>query len=198
MFETIRNRLNDWYSERNDREQLLLKVAAAVLPIVGLAFVGVLHSQSLQTIRNDIETYEETLDLLGDVAPKYRGKNAASNEEKQTEKFSREALENNDLKLTSFVATHATAVGIQVDSYDEGERRLGSGEDGEGPAVNKLQVDVEIRSAPVDKVMQLLERIEKADEPVVIERMTLSKQNSDKGTVGATIVVTTFERTAEG
>lgn len=198
MFESIRKRIGDWYADRNDREQLLIKLAGVVLPLVALAFVAILHNQSLDSTRNQIETYEETLDLLGDVAPKYQNRKDSEGDD-QSQKFSRKALENNDIKLTSFVATHATAVGIQVDSYDESERRLGGGDDeDEKSPLNKKQVDVEIRQAPIDKVMQLLERIEKANKPVVIERMTLSRKKRDTGKVRATIVVTTFERKAEG
>lgn len=198
MFQTIRQRIGDWYAERNDREQLLIKIAGVVLPLVALAFVTVWHNQTLNTTRDQIERYEQTLDLLGDIAPRYRGKKD-SEEDKGAEKFSREALENNDIKLNSFVATHATAVGVQPDSYNQNERRLGGGdEETEDSPLLKLNVEVEIREAQIDKVKRLLERIEKADEPVVIERVTLSKKKRDTGKVRAELVVTTFKRKAEG
>lgn len=195
MFERLRQRFRDWYSDRNDREQLLMKVAAVVLPLVAIAFVGVLYNQSLNSIRQDIKSYERTLELLGNIAPEYGTRQNSG--DTQSDKFSEKALENNDIKLTSFVATHATAVGIQVDSYDETDRRIGGEEEG-GPPLSKLQVDVEIRKAPTDKLMKLLERIEKADEPVVIERVTLSRKKRDAGKVRGKIVVTTFKRKGEG
>lgn len=198
MFESIRQTVGEWYAGRNEREQRLIQIAGVVLPLVGLAFVTILHNQSLETVRSDIETYEETLDLLGDIAPTYR-KQKKSEQNNKSDDFSREALETNDIKLTSFVATHATAVGIQVDSYNESERRIGGGDDeDEGSPLHKLSVDVEIRQAPIDKVLKLLERIEKASEPVVIERFSLTKKKGDTGKVRVDIVVTTFERTAEG
>jgi len=198
MFQKIRQRIGDWYAERNDREQLLIKIAGVVLPIVALAFVAIWHNQSLNETRNEIERYEQTLNLLGDIAPKYRGKNDSEGEG-ASDKFSREVLENNDIQLNSFVATHATAVGLQPETYDDNKRRLGGGDDeSEQSPLVKFTVDVEIREARIEKVKQLLERIETVDDPVVIERVTLSKKKRDTGKVRAELVVTTFKRKAEG
>jgi len=198
MFQKIRQRIGDWYAERNDREQLLIKIAGVVLPIVALAFVAIWHNQSLNEMRNEIDRYEQTLDLLGDIAPKYRGKNDSEGEE-ASDKFSREVLENNDIQLNSFVATHATAVGLQPETYDDNKRRLDGGdEESEQSPMVKFTVDVEVREARIEKVKQLLERIETADDPVVIERVTLSKKKRDTGKVRAEFVVTTFKPKAEG
>lgn len=198
MFETFRRRISEAYGDLNDREKLLVKVAGVVLPLVALAFVAILFNQSLATVRSDIEGYERTLKLLGDVAPSYASRQEEG-ESRQSEQFSNEAIESNDLDLTSFVATHATAVGVQVDTYDESQRPIGSeGEGDDESSLYKHQVTVKVRDATIDKIRKLLERIETADKPVVIERIKISKKDRDEAKVRSDLVVTTFKRKAKG
>lgn len=199
MFDSLKERLASFYGGLNEREQMLVKIAGVVLPLVLLTIVGLLVDRSLDSVRRDIDKQKQLLTLLGDVAPQYQQQKEKSGADKKSAKFSPERLEKNKVKLTSFVATHATAVGVQVDSYDETERPIGSDtEDEKGPSLYKLQVSVEIREAAFDKLLKLLERIEMASEPVVIERITLSEKRRKKGKVRATLIVTTFKRKAKG
>lgn len=198
MFETFRRRISKSYGDLNDREKLLVKVAGVVLPLVALAFVAILFNQSLATVQSDIERYERTLNLIGDVAPSYASRQKQG-ESRQSDQFSDEAIESNELDLTSFVATHATAVGVQVDTYDENQRPIGSeGEGDDESSLYKYQVTVKIRDATIDKIRKLLERIETADKPVVIERIKISKKDRDEAKVRSDLVVTTFKRKAKG
>lgn len=197
MAETATDKLAKTYEGLTEREQMLVKVAGVVLPVIALTFVGLFFNNSLSTVRQQIDDHEQMLKLVGDVAPKYQ-KSQKEGTDKQAGKFSNEALEKNDVKLTSFVATHATAVGVQVDSYDENERPLGSENDEESSSLTKLRVTVKIREADHEKLMKLLERIETANEPVVIERITMTQKRRDPGKVRATLIVTTYKRKAKG
>jgi hypothetical protein len=197
MAETATDKLAKTYEGLTEREQMLVKVAGVVLPVIALTFVGLFFNNSLSTVRQQIDDHEQMLKLVGDVAPKYQ-KSQKKGADKQAGKFSNEALEKNDVKLTSFVATHATAVGVQVDSYDENERPLGSENDEESSSLTKLRVTVKIREADHEKLMKLLERIETANEPVVIERITMTQKRRDPGKVRATLIVTTYKRKAKG
>jgi hypothetical protein len=132
------------------------------------------------------------------VAPKVRGQSDQGGNPRASQ-FTPEAIENNDIKLTSFVATNASRVGVSVDSYDENDRPIGSGsEDDSGSTLSKVQLNVDINSVPFPKLMRLLERIEVANEPVVIERVRMTRRSRTQGTVRATIVVTTFKKKADG
>lgn len=197
MAETATDKLAKTYEGMTEREQMLVKVAGIVLPVIALTFVGLFFNNSLSSVHQEIDEHEQMLKLLGDVAPEYR-KTQKKSGNKTTGKFSNEALEQNDVKLTSFVATHATAVGVQVDSYDENERPLGSESDEESSSLTKLRVTVKIREADHEKLMKLLERIETAGEPVVIERITMTQKRRDPGKVRATLIVTTYKRKAKG
>ncbi len=201
MLDWLEQRLTDIYDNLNDREQLWVKIAGVVLPLVLLTFIGLVFNNSLNATRTEIDEKKELLDKLAKIAPDYN-KNQEDGAEQQQAKFSPEAIENNNVKLTSFVATHATAVGIQVDSYDESERPISSsGGEAEGDGESSLyraDVTVEIRGATTDKLLKLLERIETADKPVVLERVTLTNQRRNAGEVRATIIVATFKRKANG
>lgn len=201
MLDSLEQRLTDIYENLNDREQLLVKVAGVLLPLILLTFIGLVFNNSLNTTRTEIDEKQELLNKLAEIAPDYNN-NKEDGAEKQQAKFSPEAIQNNNVKLTSFVATHATAVGVQVDSYDESERPIsssgGEAEDDGESSLYRADVTVEIRGAKTDKLLKLLERIETADKPVVLERVTLTNQRRNAGEVRATIIVATFKRKANG
>lgn len=198
-FSGIKKRLRDFYGGLTDREQMLLKVTGGVLSILAMILITLLFNQTLNSTRQKIDTYEKTLEQIADVAPEIRARKGNAQGEDKEQRFSPEELEKNDIKLTSFVATHATAAGVKVDSYDENKRPIGSdSEDDSGPSLEKIQLTVDINEAKFSKLMNLLERIELTDKPVVIERVRVTRRSRDQGTVRATIVVTTFKQKAKG
>ena len=202
MFDTLTDRISESYEQLNDREQMLVKVAGAVLPLVALTFIGLIFNNSLASVRKDIDKKERLLTMVSDVAPKYQKSqdDKEGGKKQKAARFSREAIDNNSVKLTSFVATHATAVGVQVDSYDESERPIGSdgGDGDDGASLYKADVTAKIRDVSMDKLLKLLERIETADKPVILERITLTNKRREKGKVRATVIVSTFKRKGKG
>lgn len=194
----IRQRLRGLYNGLNDREQMLLKIAGVVILAMALILIALLFNRSLNSVQQDIDQYEEALDVIGEIAPKVRAQSDDGGNSKAA-KFAPQVIENNEIKLTSFVATNASRVGVSVDSYDESSRPIGSSsEDDSGSSLSKVQLNVEINSVPFPKLMQLLEGIEVANEPVIIERVRMSRRSRSQGTVRATVVVTTFKRKADG
>lgn len=200
----MREQLNNWirrafdaYDNLTDREQTLVKWMAVIVPTMGLVFFGIAVDRSLTSIEQKIREDEQVLDLLERVAPQYRRKRASHDPGRYAEKFATEKVENNDVKLTSFVATHATATGVNVDSYDENDRPLESSSEDESTLM-KRQVTVEINDVQMNKLTDLLERLEVADKPVFVERTKIIRQRNAEGSVRATLVVTTFKRKAEG
>lgn len=193
----IRQRLRGLYTGLNDREQMLLKVAGVVVVVMALILITLLFNRSLTSVEQEIDQYEEALDAISEVAPKVRAQTDQGASPRASQ-FSPEAIETNDVKLTSFVATNASRVGVSVDSYDEDSRPIGSGSDDEsGTTMSKVQLNVEINSVSFPKLMQLLEQLEIASEPVVIERVRMTRRSRSQGTVRATIVVTTFKKKAD-
>ena len=95
-----------------------------------------------------------------EVAPVYLQKKQASSE--GGARFSTEVLTSNNIKLTSFVATHAAAVEMKIDNYDEKELPL-SDKKG-GPIIIEYTVRANVRSTEMTKLLQLLDRIEKSKE----------------------------------
>ncbi|MFB6265224.1 MAG: hypothetical protein ABEL76_16620 [Bradymonadaceae bacterium] len=200
----MRERLNNWirwafdaYADLTDREQKLLTAMAIVVPLAGLAFFGLLVDRSFKSIEDDIRENEQILEMLEKVAPRYKRQKAKSDPGRYARKFAPKKIENNKVKLTSFVATHATATGVNVDSYDENDRPLESGGK-DGSTLMKHQVIVEINEVQMAKLTDLLERIELSEKPVFIERTKLVRRRNAKGSVRATLVVTTFKRKAKG
>lgn len=200
MFESIRQSARDSYQGLNDREKLLVKVAGVILPIAAFSVIGILVNNSVEAVRTEIDEKEKLLKTIGDVAPKYQQDQKKKGQDKQAQRFAPKKIENNDVKLTSFVATHATAVGVQVDSYDESDRPIGGSDsdESEGSSLYKVRVRAEIREAEFSKFLKLMERIEQTNDPVIIERITLTEKRRDPGKVRATLYVTTFKKKAKG
>lgn len=175
----------------SDRERKLLFAMVIILPLLAMiVLVGVIHG-SLSEVETQTMEYRQSLEMLSIAAPTIaERKQKASGDNELSAKFTDEAMRNNELKLTSFVATQAAAVNISVDSYDEQKIPLGSNK--EGPMVVEKQLRVDINEAEMDKLLKLLERIETAEEPVVIKRLDLRRQRRNPGEVRVRLVVSTF------
>lgn len=196
--EQIRQRMRSFYDGLNPREQRLLKIMVVVVSLAAVTIVGLLIDASMGEVESTIESRKEALATLAEVAPRFRGQQKQDGESNDS-KFAPEKIEGNDLQLTSFVAGHATAVGVQVDSYDESERPIGGDDDdSEEASLYEHEVTVKIRDAEVEKLMTMLERIETSDEPASVERITFNRKRRDKGKVRASLVVTTFRRKGQG
>lgn len=178
----------------SEREQRLLSLMAVNFCILAIAGGVYMFRQSQQKTRAEIEQYEKALDALQEFGPAYLAQQsqAASGEaDEDARRFSAERLKKNNLKLTSFVATHASAVDLKVDNYDEDQLPLSTNKDG-GPIITENQVKVDIKSAEMDKVVQLLDRIEESREPVIIKRINLRDIAREPGKVRANLVISTF------
>ena len=175
----------------NDRERKLLAAMAIILPLLAMIVVVGLIQGSLSDVETQTTEYRQSLEMLSVAAPTLaERKQKSAGDDQLSAKFTDEAMRNNELKLTSFVATQAAAVNISVDSYDEQKIPLGSNK--EGPMIVERQLRVDINKAEMDKLLKLLERIETADEPVVIKRLDLRRQRRNPGEVRVRLVVSTF------
>ena len=178
-----------------ERERSLLGLMAICLTGLALAIGVYLFSSSQKQKQVEIDQYQETLDALQEYGPTYIAQqNAESEGGSDRGRFNSETLKNNRVKLTSFVATHASAVDLKVDNYDEDELPLSTGNKDDGPILTEHSVKVDIKSAEMDKVILLLDRIEKSKEPVIIKRVNLRNLTREKGKVRANVVLSTYSQ----
>ena len=191
--------LVDRYSALTPREQTLLKFGAVILPLMAMIFISILVSRSFNAVEKDISRYEKVIELVNQVGPEMRRQRASSSGQSSSfaDKFSREAIENSEISMTSFVSTQAAAAGVKVDSYNENKQPKNTGEGGEESSLIKVELDVQINKVELKSLMQLLERIETSDKPVFVERIKTTRRRRDKGQVRANLVVTTFKRKAK-
>ncbi len=184
------------FSALSERERKGLTAMGLVLTVLLLALVVGLFQRSLGELERESQRYEKALNLLSVVGPQYAQKMAGSSDGGGRDaRFSAEVLSKNDLKLTSFIATHAAATNITVSSYDESQTPLGAkSKNDTGPITTERQLSVDIREVEMDKFLELLERIESSREPVFIKRMDVRALPNQAGSVRVMLVVSTYIR----
>lgn len=177
-------------SDREKKLVLLMLVNFCILIVAGGVYF---FKQSQDSTRKEIEQYRSTLEALQEYGPAYIKQQSAGDgpADLDAQRFSAETLKKNKLKLTSFVATHASAVDLKVDNYDEDQLPLSAGKD-DGPIITENLIKVDIKEGDMDKVILLLDRIEKSKEPVIIKRINLRNLSRSPGKVRANLVISTY------
>lgn len=192
-----RQGLAEKFAALSERERKLLMAMFATFAVLGIFVTVMLVQRSLDSIEAETRTYEDVLNLLATAGPDYLEQEAGGAVDPRAERFTDEVLDNNTVQLTSLVATHATAANISVSSYDEDQSPLGSsrGDDG-GPIIVERLLRVDIRRAEMSALVDLLDRIETSDDPVIIKRIDVRSVGGE-GQVRAQIVVSTYQRRAQ-
>lgn len=183
-------------SKLSPREQKYLMAMGGIFFLLGLFITVNLFQSSLQELEADTQSLQQALNTLALAGPAYIQRTGdVSAGDPRTARFSDEILTNNELRLTSFVATHAAATNITVNSYDEDQIPLGSrSKTDSGPVVIERQLRADIREAQMENLLKLLERIENSGEPVVIKRLDVRAQRGREGQVRAMLIVSTYVR----
>ncbi|MFW5968378.1 MAG: hypothetical protein ACOCV2_12710 [Persicimonas sp.] len=188
--------LRDFYADRTEREQKLLLVMMVVLPLVFVALVLGIFKRSLDDIEAQTRQHHNSLELLAEGAKDYAERQSDRDSGGLADKFTEEALQDNDVKLRSLVASKANAADVNVSSYGTDEQPLGSGDDS-GPTLVEEIVDIEIRNAEHEKLLDFFEEIESSEQPVVLKRVDIRSKPNQAGEVRARVEVSTFERREE-
>ena len=175
-------------SNMTERERRLLALMGVFFGILMVALGVNLFLGAMDTKREEIERYEGAFDAMTEVAPIYLDKKASTTGEQS--RFRPEVLVNNDIQLTSFVATHASAVDLKVDNYDE--KKLPLSDKKGGPIIVEYTVRANVRQTEMAKLLKLLERIEKSPEPVIIKRVTVRDVRNKPGDVRTDFVIASY------
>jgi type II secretory pathway component PulM len=191
---SLSTKLSDSYSGLTDREQKLVLAMGVIVPLVVITLVVGLFVRSLDDIESQTNSYENALELVAAGGPNFVKQQGQSNDaDSLAAQFTEDVLTNNDVKLTSFIASKASSAGIKVSSYDSEEIPIGSASgDKSGPLVIEKRVKIDIRDAKHDAFLTFLEEIESSNEPVVIKRIDLRAKSRTPGEVRARVEVSTF------
>lgn len=178
----------------SDRERMLLNVMGVIFACLAVVVVIGLSQRSLAAIEAQTLAYEQSLALLATAGPAYLEAQGGGNQDPRLAVFTDDVLDNTRVPLNSFVATHASAAGITVTSYDPSQHPLGSTRPEEGmPIIYEDQLRIDIREAEMDRLIDMLHRIEESGEPVVIKRIDI-RALRDEGKVRVRLFVSTFHR----
>jgi len=178
----------------SERDRKLLMLFPLIFVLVAIAIGAIFYSRSIDRIEQQAASHRAALDYLAQSAPEFLEKQSRAQSAKSHKKMDDEVLKTNDIKLTSFVAEHAAAAQITITSYDEDEMPFGgTGKSSAGPIITERQLRIEIREAEMNKLLDLLDRIEKSTEPVFIKRLDI-RDVRKKGDVRAIVTVSTFIR----
>ena len=175
----------------SEREKMQLGGLGLFLTVIACIIGVALFHRSMEDISRATSRYEAALDYLALSAPAYVERSSAKSQEGTHKNVDDESLTKNNIKLTSFVAEQAEKASIEVSSYDESELPFGNKKDG-GPIVIEKQLKVDIRKAPMDKLMDLLDRIHKSPEPVFVKRLDIRVRRKTPGEVRALVTVATY------
>lgn len=183
---------SSFWAQRTPSERLYIAGLGVTFIVLGLFVLVMTFRGKMETIEQETSGYRAALDYLAIAGPEYQAKIASDNSKKSHKKTDDDTLQNNAVKLTSFVAEHAAAAQITVTSYDEDSLPFGgSGKNNDGPIILENQLRVEIREADMTKLLDLLDRIEKSPEPVFVKRLDV-RDMKKPGEVRAVITVSTF------
>lgn len=184
--------LKGMYANLTEREQTLLKAMLGVFVVLAIFIVIALARGAVADLEEETMQYQAALSLLATQGPAFAAAQQGSAGEAQTraDLFTEEILSDNPVQLTSYVASHASAVSVSVSSYDVDESPLGSARD-DGPLIEEQQLRADIRDAEMDSFIELLHRIEESRDPVVIKRLDV-RSVRDEGKVRALLIVSTY------
>lgn len=196
------SRLKEALDNLTERERMLLKVMFGVFAVLALSVVVFLAQQSTADLEEETIRYETALELLATEGPAFAEQQAESSEDEaltHADRFTEEVLRDNQVQLTSDIAAHAAAVDVNVSSYDTDEQPLGEDNFGEeeGPMIIERQLQIDIRGAEMDRLIEMLHRIEESRDPIVIKRLDI-RSVREEGQVRALVAVSTFEYGDEG
>lgn len=193
-----KNRFQEMIDDLSDRERTLLKVMGGVFVVFVFSMVVFFAQQSIAEIEEETARYDTVLELIASEGPAYmqaQAEGEAEETDSRADLFTEEVLQDNDVQLTSYVAQHASAVDVDVSSYDTDEHPLGAddlGGDEDGPLIIERQLTADVRGAEMDRVVEMLHRLEESTEPVVVKRLDI-RSVREPGDVRGLLVVSTFE-----
>lgn len=191
---SLSSKISDGYSDLTEREQKLVVAMAIILPLVAITLVVGLFVRSLDSVESQTRAYENALELVAAGGPSFiEQQNEGNDADSLAAQFTEEVLTNNEVKLTSFIASKASSAGVKVSSYDSEEIPIGSKSgDKSGPLVIEKRVKIDIRDVQNDELLKFLEEIESSGEPVVVKRIDLRAKTRSPGEVRARVEVSTF------
>ncbi len=190
-------------SNLSQREKLLLGAMASVAALIAMLVVVNVARQAVADVEEETRQYQTALSALIDHGPEYAAAQAATEPQEgamsRVDMFTDDVLNDNQVQLTSYVASHASAVGVSVSSYDVDETPIGSagGPGTDGPMIEERRLRIDIRNAQMDSLVDLLHRIEESREPVVITRVDI-RSVREEGYVRALVVVSTYQYADNG
>lgn len=192
--QSLSAKLSESFSNLSDREKKMVMAMAAVLPILAMALVLGIFNRSLDTIETNTRQYQQALDYLAMAGPEFAEKKSASqNQSGPAAYFTDEVLEDNELKLRTFLLTQASTAGIKISSLDSEEIPIGSKSgDKSGPIILEKRMKVDIRDAKHQDLLKFLEEIETSGEPVVIKRIDMRGKRRQPGEIRARVEVSTY------
>lgn len=195
-FDEKQKQLSDWYRSRTEREQLLIKIWIAVVPVLLLIAVGWFLKQHLDDIEQQTDQYRQTLELVSKAGPNYvKSKSKSTGKNTYLQRFTQKTLENNQVQLETFLEKHAQATDVSIDNYRPDERPVDSAQSGEKTIIKEQWVTAHIRRANINNFLKFLERLDNTDKPVVITRITFRNDRGDPERIRrAQVRISTFKQ----
>lgn len=188
--------LREQLQNLSDREKMMLKIMAGVFAVLGLVLIIGLSQRAIGELEAETRTYANALSQLADRGPAYLEAQQGGDVDPRVARFPDEALDSGRIQLTGFVATHAAATNVAVTSYNEQQNAIGNeGRRDSGPRIIERSLQVDIRSAQLDRLVEFLQRIEESPDAVIIRRIRMNAGRNEDGEVRQVqVVISTFER----
>lgn len=181
-----------FYQNLSDSEKTYVKVALVFFPTLLLVVAFTTYYRSIGKVEAEVHSYKDALRLIRLSGPEYLATQQAQEESVNHKKLDQDTLENNTIKLTSFIAGIASSIDLSISSYDENDLPYDSGGGDKDTLLIERTLSFDVEEADLAKLMTLMERIESADEPVYVKHYLMSKRGPDPTVVRAKIVVATF------
>ncbi len=189
-----------FFNRLSSREKRLLVVWVFSMMGIVAFIVGVQINSAIEKRSEGIESYERALKLIRDRQDEYILDNKAAGA-----KPLKERIDNNDLKLQTFLDAEAMRFDLKINNFKEQSLPLGGkrGKKDEKATVIEESVTIEIEKADFKKFAQLVDKINNAPELLVIKRIHIQKPRNRRNAVGSdanprevrvTMTVSTFKK----
>lgn len=179
----------------SERERLLLKAMLGVFALLAVVVIVFMSQRAVADLEAETRQYSNALSLLATAGPAYLETQQGGDADPRVARFSDEVLNEGRVQLTGFVATHAGATNVAVSSYNEQQNALGTeGRGDSGPRIIERALQIDIRSAEMDRLVEFLHRIEESSDPVVIRRVRIHTGRNEGEVRQVQVVISTFER----
>lgn len=187
-------RLSQMYQNLSERERKLLVLWGFAMGFIALFLIGNFAWSSLDDLDTRLVEHQEALELISSRQARYLQAKGATGDSVEAK------LNNNDLRLTTFLDKEATRYEVKITSFKDGSNPVGAKKGSKDTAaaagLTEEWATVTIEGVEYGKLIRFIDALAASKEIIVLKRIDITRPRRGKEAdkVEATLTVSTFKR----